>query len=42
MISKWEERIVLGSVPRDGEPILNDETDHGEDESSYDVNVAMR
>ena len=42
VISKWEERIVLGSVPRDGEPILNDETDHGEDESSYDVNVAMR
>ena len=42
VISKWEERIVLGSIPRDGEPILSDETDRGEDESSYDVNVAMR
>lgn len=42
VISKWEERIVLGSVPRDGEPTVSDDSDRGEDESSYDVTVAMR
>jgi hypothetical protein len=42
VISKWEERIVLGSIPRDGEPTVRDGGDHGEEEASYDVTVAMR